>query len=76
MYLLWPMSSAMLASAVVPALTPAPWALSLRVLTVTRLTPALAWTAVLALIPAPWVLFLRANEEQTTPAAMPVLFLF
>ena len=59
-YFSWHMLSLTLASAAVPALTPAPWALFPRALITTSLA-TLASPAALALAPAPWALLLRAN---------------
>jgi hypothetical protein len=56
----WHMLSLTLASAAVPALTLALWALSLRVLTTTS-SATLASPAALALAPAPWAPLSRAN---------------
>ena len=54
------MLSLTLASAAVPALTLAPWALFLRAL-ITTSSATLASPAALALAPAPWAPLLRAN---------------
>ena len=59
-YFSWHMLSLTLASAAVPALTLALWALSLRVLTTTS-SATLASPAALALVPAPWAPSSRAN---------------
>ena len=62
-YFSWHMLSLTLASAAVPALTLALWALSLRVLTTTS-SATLASPAALALAPAPWAPSLRANYQS------------
>jgi len=79
-YFSWHMLSLTLASAAVPALTLALWALSLRVLTTTS-SVTLASPAALALVPAPWAPLSRANllnlismPENSTGS--PVLFFF
>jgi hypothetical protein len=80
-YFSWHMLSLTLASAAVPALTLALWALSLRVLTTTS-SATLASPAALALAPAPWAPSLRANFSPyllmpvKNSTGFPVLFFF
>jgi hypothetical protein len=59
----WHMLLPTLASAAVPALTLALWALSPRALTTTS-SATLAFPAALALAPAPWAPSLRANYQS------------
>ena len=62
-YFSWHMLSLTLASAAVPALTLAPWALFLRAL-ITTSSATLASPAALALVPAPWAPSSRANYQS------------
>jgi len=79
-YFSWHMLSLTLASAAVPALTLALWALSLRAL-ITTSSVTLASPAALALVPAPWAPLSRANLLNLilmpeNSAGNPALFFF
>ena len=74
-YISWPMLLVTLASAAVPALRAAPWALSLRATTTTSSTPAPASIAAPALVPAPWALSPRANDQKNSAGSSGAVFI-